>query len=52
MDLFAVAFVVCAAIVLGGIVFGGLAALLQARSARRDRLEMKQHVRRVELMSR
>src|SRR5688572_30406325 len=52
MDTFAVAFAVIAAIILGGIVIGGLAALLQTRTARRDRLEMKRHVRRVELSDR
>ena len=45
MDLLAV----FAAIVLGCIVIGGLVASLRTRSIRRDRLEMKRHVRQVEL---
>jgi len=51
MDLFPVAFAIVP-IALGGIVIGGLVALVKTRSNRRDRLAMKQHVQRMELTGR
>jgi hypothetical protein len=49
MDPFALAFPAIAAIFIVGVVAGGLAALLQTRNARRDRMEMKRHLRKVAL---
>jgi hypothetical protein len=41
-----------AAIFIVGVVAGGLAALLETRNARRDRMEMKRYLRKVELAGR
>ena len=49
MDPFAIVFPAIAAIFIVGVVAGGLAALLQTRSARRDQIEMKRHLRSVEM---
>jgi hypothetical protein len=52
MDLFAVAFLVFAALFLGGVLLAGLIALFQIRTGRRERMQMKQHLRRMELAGR
>jgi hypothetical protein len=52
MDPLALLFPAIAAIFIVGIVAGGLVTLLQTRSARRDRMEMKRHLRRVGLTGR
>ena len=52
MDPFALVFPAIEAIFIGGVVAGGLAALLQTRNARRDGTEMKRHLRKVELTGR
>ncbi len=52
MDFFAVALLICAAIFFGGILVGGMIVIIQARTGRRERLQMKQHLRRVELAGR
>ena len=49
MDPFALVFPAIAAIFIVGVVAGGLAALLQTRNARRDRMEMKRYLRKVRL---
>jgi hypothetical protein len=52
MDFFSVALVVFAAVVLGGVLVVGLAALVRVRSGRREDLQMKQHMqglRRIQL---
>ena len=52
MDPFALVFPVIVATFIVGVVAGGLVTLLQTRSARRDRMEMKRHLRRVGLTGR
>jgi hypothetical protein len=49
MDLFAVPFLVTPAAVVGGVLCIGLTAVLQARRRRRERLQMKRHVQRIDL---
>ena len=49
MDPFALAFPAIAAILIVGVVAGGLVALVQTRNARRDRMETKRHLRKVEM---
>lgn len=51
MAFFAAAFLVFAAIVLGGVLVVGLAALVRVRSGRREKLQMKQHVQRLAVAS-
>jgi len=51
MDFFSVAILVFAAVVLGGALVVGLAALVRVRSARREDLQMKQHVGRLAVAS-
>jgi hypothetical protein len=48
MDPFVLVFPAIAAIFTVGVVVGRLAALLQTRNARRDRMEMKRHLWRLE----
>jgi hypothetical protein len=48
MDGFAIALLVFAVVFLGGVLCIGLATLLQIRSGRRERLEMKKHLQRIE----
>jgi hypothetical protein len=50
MDPLAVVFPAIAEIFIVGLVAGGLTALLQTRSAWRDRMEMKRYLRSVEVM--
>jgi hypothetical protein len=52
MDPFALLFPAIAAIFIVGVVAGGLAALLETRNARHDRMEMKRHLRKVGLAGR
>ena len=52
MDPFALVLPGIAVIFIVGVVTGGLATLLQTRNARRDRMEMKRHLRRVGLTGR
>jgi hypothetical protein len=52
MDPFAIVFPAIVAIFIVGLVAGGLAALRQTRNARRDRMEMKRHLRNVGLTGR
>jgi hypothetical protein len=49
MDPFAVVFPAIVTIFIGGVVTGGLVALIQTRNARRDRIEMKRYLRKVGL---
>ena len=49
MDVLAVAVVVFATLVLGGVLLVGLVALFRVRNSRRERLQMKQHLRRTGL---
>ena len=49
MDGFAIAFLITASIVLVGVLLVGLTALLRIRGARRDRLQMKRHLGRIEM---
>ena len=46
MDLFTLAVLILAAVSLGGIMCAGV-VLFQVRAARRERLQMKQHLRRI-----
>lgn len=47
MDTIAVTFVIFAAVALGIVLVVGLAALLHIRQGRRERLQMKQHLRNI-----
>jgi len=47
MDVLSVAFLVFAAVVLGGVLAVGVGALVRVRSGRREDLQMKQHVQRL-----
>ncbi len=49
MDLFAVRFLLTPAAVVGGVLCIGLTAVLQARSRRRERLQMKRHIQSIDL---
>jgi hypothetical protein len=51
MDMFSVAFLVFAAVFFGGIFVVALAALFRVRHAHRDRSEMRQHLRNIQLHS-
>jgi hypothetical protein len=47
MDVFATAFLVSTALLLVGVLAVGVTAMLQVRSARRARLQMKRHLQRI-----
>ena len=49
MDLFAVALIVFATVFLGSVLIIGLAALVHIRSGRRERLQMRRHLRNIEM---
>jgi len=48
MDFSSVALLVTAAVVVGGVVLAGVAALIQVRNGQRERLQMKRHVQRID----
>jgi hypothetical protein len=50
-DLFSVSFLMFAAVFFGGTFVVALAALFRVRHAHRDRLEMRQHLRNIQLHS-
>ncbi|MBZ5585492.1 MAG: hypothetical protein LAQ30_25495 [Acidobacteriia bacterium] len=52
MELFVAAVLACAAILLGGILLGGIAVMVHARTGRRERREMRRHIQRLELADR
>ncbi len=52
MDLFIAALLACAAILVGGILMGGVAVAVHARAGRRERREMRRHLQRLELANR
>jgi hypothetical protein len=52
MDFSAVALLAFAALVLGGVLLTGVAALVHVRTGRRERLIMKRHVQRLEVTGR
>ena len=47
MEAFAITFVIFAAVALGVVLVVGLAAWLQIRRGRHERLQMKQHLRNI-----
>jgi hypothetical protein len=48
MDLFPVAFLVIPAAIAGGVLFMGVTALLQIRSCRHERQQMKRHIQSID----
>ena len=52
MDVVSVAFLICATVFLGGVLIGGTVTLIQVRAGRRERFQMKQHLRRLEVTGR
>jgi hypothetical protein len=52
MDVHSIMFSIFSTIVLGSVLFLGLAALLHVRNGRRDRLQMKRHLAKIELVDR
>jgi hypothetical protein len=49
VDVFGVSLLIFAALFLGAVSIGGLVALVQVRNGRRERLQMKQHLRKIDL---
>jgi len=49
MDLFSVALLFFAALFLGGILIAGVVALVHIRRSQRERLQMKQHLRKIDV---
>ena len=52
MDIFSVAFLVFAAAFFGGTLVIGLGALFRVRRTQRERSQMRQHLRNMELLGR
>ena len=49
MDVFSVALLFFAGLFLGGILIAGVVALVQIRRGQRERLQMKQHLRKIDV---
>jgi hypothetical protein len=50
MDVFSVALLFFAAVFLGAVLIAGFVALLQIRRGHRERIQMKQHLRNIDVV--
>lgn len=50
MDVFAISLLFFAGVFLGGILIAGVVALVHIRRGQRERLQMKQHLRNIDVM--